>query len=272
MAIDESEKMLSRYFDDYVSSGKPGISHVLRTPHHSFSALIALYRQPLIRATLTDTVEGVAIREYMTRRSSLGRTVVHSATSLLVLPENPIDYSLGAARQTLRRKARKALKSGVHWKEVDDAEERQTLVNLARESEQNHPLEDYRESTPDNTDLLNYGLWLVAYSQDDCPLLLSVTPIDGEWALLRYFRTLGGGGDEHSNARYLMTQVLVERLIKAGVRYLADMSSPVGLPNGLRHFQRMLGFRIVRVVIEKDRAAEPQLVRRVMQRISSMRS
>ena len=32
-----------------------------------------------------------------------------------------------------------------------------------------------------------------------------------------------------------------------GVHYLVDHSSPIGLSNGLRHFQRMLGFRINRV-------------------------
>lgn len=61
--------------------------------------------------------------------------------------------------------------------------------------------------------LLGYELWLAAYSAEGRPLLLSVTPVDGEWALLYYFRTLTTG-EEASNARYLMTQVLVKDLIR----------------------------------------------------------
>ena len=49
-----------------------------------------------------------------------------------------------------------------------------------------------------------------------------------------------------------MTQVLVEQLVALGVRYLVDQSSPIGLSNGLRHFQRMLGFRIHRVRVERS--------------------
>jgi hypothetical protein len=76
--------------------------------------------------------------------------------------------------------------------------------------------------------------------------MLSVTPNDGEWAQLRYFRTLGSG-PEHSDSRYLMTQVLVAALSERGVRRLVDGVHPADLPNGLRHFQRMVGFRLARV-------------------------
>ncbi len=60
--------------------------------------------------------------------------------------------------------------------------------------------------------------------------MLSVTPIDGEFALLGHFRTIGSG-DEQSDARYLMTDVLVEQLVDRGVRFLADgeaWPSPMG--------------------------------------------
>ena len=44
-----------------------------------------------------------------------------------------------------------------------------------------------------------------------------------------------------------MSKVLVDHLVRRGVRYLADQGSPVGLPNGLRQFQRGLGFRSYQV-------------------------
>jgi hypothetical protein len=37
--------------------------------------------------------------------------------------------------------------------------------------------------------------------------------------------------------------VLAERLIGVGVRYLVNTVPPFGLPPGLRHFQKMLGWR-----------------------------
>jgi hypothetical protein len=65
-----------------------------------------------------------------------------------------------------------------------------------------------------------------------------------------YFRTLGIG-KEQSNARYLMTEVLVEHLVERGVRYLLDGGS-LALPNGIRHFQRMVGFRVCRIRVARD--------------------
>jgi hypothetical protein len=49
-----------------------------------------------------------------------------------------------------------------------------------------------------------------------------------------------------------MTEVLVERLARLGVRHLVDGSNLFWLPNGLRHFQRMVGFRIVRLRIARS--------------------
>ena len=74
----------------------------------------------------------------------------------------------------------------------------------------------------------------------------SVAPRDGEFATLRYFRTLGAG-DAHSDARYLATSALVAELAQHGVRYLLDTATPAEQTNGLRHFQRMVGFRYARV-------------------------
>jgi hypothetical protein len=242
----EREAMLSEYFQDYVTLGKPALTYVLWHPRRSLSAFVALYQLPRLSASLTDTLEGAAIRRGLSRWSPIGRTAFHSATSVLLLPQDRTQYSLGASKQTLRRKVRAAEKLGVRWAKVDDPQEQRSLLKLANDHERTNPDPEYRKANPDNDDLFKYRLWLVAYSRDEQPLLLSVTAVDGEWALLNYFVTLGTG-PEHSNARYLMTQVLVEHLIDAGVRYLADESSPIKLRNGLRHFQRMLGFRIFRV-------------------------
>ncbi|HSU37882.1 MAG TPA: hypothetical protein VLJ88_19680 [Propionibacteriaceae bacterium] len=214
-------------------------------------ALSDLYGQPQLVARPTNDLQGRAVRRGLHRPSRMARTVVHSATAVLVLPEIASDYSVGASKQTLRRKVRKAQTLGIYWVEVVDPVERLHLIQLANEQERHHVQEEYRREDPDNDFLLAYPLWLVAYTADHRPVLLSVTPFDGEWATLTYFRTIGAG-EEQSNARFLMTQVVVERLVERGVRYLADVSSPAHLSNGWRHFQRMLGFRIARVSLQDE--------------------
>ena len=130
-------------------------------------------------------------------------------TAVLKLPCEVGQYSLGASKKTLRRKVRKAKQLGVRWAKVNDPDERRKLLAIADEQERTHPNEAHRNPNPDNSGLLKYKLWLVAYSAGERPLLLSVTPIDGDFAFLSYFRTLGNG-DEYSNARYMMTEVLVD--------------------------------------------------------------
>ena len=216
----------------------------------SLRALIALRRLPCLRIAPSAGIEGAAICAPLLRNSALWR-VTGLATAVLSLPYEPGQYSLGAPNQTLRRKVRQARRLGIHWAEVSDPQERWNLLQLANQCERAHPHVIYRNPAPDNDDLLNYRLWLVARAADGRPLLLSVTPVDGELALLRYFRTLGTG-QEQSHARYLMTEVLVERLARLGVRHLVDGSNLFWLPNGLRHFQRMVGFRIVRLRIARS--------------------
>jgi hypothetical protein len=246
-AISDPEITISKYVEDYVDSGKLLRFYIARHFGRSVSALIAQRRLPCHRIVLSAGTEGAAIRALLLRNSTLWR-MTGLLTAVLSLPCEPGQYSLGASKRTLRRKVRRAHRLGLCWAEVNDPQERRNLLQLANESERTHPDVAYRTSDPDNHDLLGYRLWLAAFSADGRPLLLCVAPIDGELALLRYFRTLGTG-EEQSNARYFMTEVLVERLVRLGVRYLFDGMSPFWLPNGLRHFQRMLGFRIVRVHI-----------------------
>jgi hypothetical protein len=241
------EATVSRYFEDYVTSGRPApIIYIFRNPVPSLRAFLALRRLPCVHAcSLSAGIEGAAIQAALAQRSILAR-VTGLVMSVLTLPREPEQYSLGASKQTLRRMARRAQRLGVSWVEVTDPHERRELLKLADDYERRHPKEAYRRPDPPNGDLLEYGLWLAAYSAAGHPVLLSVTPVDGEFALLRYFRTIGAG-PEQTNARYLMTDVLARHLIIREVRYLIDTEFPARLTNGLRHFQRMLGFRLVRI-------------------------
>jgi hypothetical protein len=242
---DHREATLSQFCHDYVDVGMPGLIYCIRRPGTCLTAFVALYRMLPLRADPSGTLEGAAIRKTLSEGSVIRRTMF-PARAVLTLPRHPGQYDLGGSKKTLRYYARRAQRRGVHWAKVDDQEERQKLAQVAAEWERVHPVEYYRNPDPDIGSLLNYGLWLAAYSADGQPLLLSVTPVDGQWALLRYFRTMTTGEDA-SNARYLMTQVLVEHLVSLGARYLIDQASPLWLSNGLRHYQRILGFRLVRL-------------------------
>lgn len=253
------EARVRRYFHDYVDCGKPGYVYIIRHPGKSLGALIALFRLPCLRVAPSSVgIEGTVIRNLLSPRvtallsprSMLTRTTGF-ATAVLTVPLERGQYSQGASKQTLRRKVRRAQRLGVRWAAVSDSQERQKLLKLAEECARIHPNIEYRDRNPDISALLNYRLWLVAYSSNGSPLLLSVTPVDGELAALAYFRTLGVG-EEQSNARYLMTEVLVERLADCGVRYLLDGGS-LAIPNGIRHFQQMVGFRIVRIRMVRSR-------------------
>jgi hypothetical protein len=150
---------------------------------------------------------------------------------------------------------------GLSWAEVNDLQERRNLLKLANDFERTHPDVAYRVANPNNRDLFGRRLWLAAFSADGRPLLLCVPLIDGELAVLRYFRTLGTSL-EHSTARYYMTQALAEQLVRLGVRCVFDDVSPFRLSKGLRHFQRTLGFRIARVYMARR---APDLIGRIVQ-------
>jgi hypothetical protein len=249
-----TESALSDFYGQLVvAEAEAGaVRFLLRNPQRALAAAVATLRLPVLQARLGDTPAARIIRWTLDRHVLPGVPVGITGVGVLEIPERAEDYVVGSSKQTLRRKVRAAEKAGVTFRPVDDLAERRSLIEQARQAEIDHPDETYRSAAPNVDVLLDYDLWLLAVSRDGEPLLLSVTPTDGEWALLRWFRTLGQG-DEYSNSRYLMSKALVEALSARGVRYLVDTYPPRRLPNGLRHFQRMVGFRTVRA-----RVARPQ--------------
>lgn len=247
-SVVDPEEALSVTFASWLQEGPS--SPRLRKVRDARRVLELLRRLPRLPASPSSTIEGQAVRDGLSRTPRLIRTPAHEATSVLVLPEDPAEYSLGAARQTVRRKTRVAERLGVGWRFVTDPDERAALLERADAYERINPDPRYRDASPQNTDLMAIGLWMVATSPTNQPLVLVVIPVDGPWAMLRYFRRLDDT-EASSAARYLMTKVLAEELSRRGVRYLADTVSPIRLPNGLRHFQRMVGYRVVRVVLQK---------------------
>lgn len=245
LAGHDAEHAVSRFFQDFQDRRGTASGYLLRRPVRALATVRSMLRLPVLEAvTRPDTVEGAVVDEALAQRHTRRRFLLHA--SVLVLPREPGQYAMGSDRKTLRRMARKAVEAGITCGGVEDPSERRRLLEVFNGWERTTPRTQYRNVDVDNDDLLDYRRWLVARARDGRPLLLAVIPVDGAWALLRYFRTVGIG-TEQTLARYAMFEYLVERLVQDGVRYVFDKTSPARLPNGLRHYQRMIGFRLFRI-------------------------
>ncbi len=243
-----AELALAAFWSLYTATRHRPVLFVLRHPWRCLGALRDLRKLPVLEAAPSSSPEGQAVRATLTADGFLGTPLAWNGPAVLEIPSEPGAYRVGRRRQTLRRKLRAAERQGLTTRRVHDPAERASLLARANLAEQTHPDETYRVERPDNRDLLVADLWLAVHGSHDEPLLLAVVPTDGPWAVLRYFRTLGSG-PEHSNSRYLGTAVLVDELAARGVRWLVDTEHPGVQTNGLRHFQRMVGFRYVRVKV-----------------------
>jgi hypothetical protein len=243
-----TESEVNRFLDGYEASDS-GIRYLVQQPLQTAAAFAHARRLPVLRVSSTGDAEGDAVRRELSRGGGrLLRTPLHRVSGAISVPTDPADYQAGSSKQTLRRKVRAAEKRGVTWEFVVDPVLRRALVEIADEHERQNPRERYRAENPSNQDLLDYDLWLLARTRDGEPLLLSVTPVDGGVGALRYFRTLSAD-EAGSDARYLMTNVLVAELARRGVHHLVDTTISMHLSHGLRHFQRMVGFRLIRIEI-----------------------
>jgi hypothetical protein len=241
-----SEQALAAFWTAYVDAGRAVAPFILRNLRRSWAAFRAVRRLPVVEARPSDTPGGRAVRQVLAARASYGVPGRLLGTAVLEVPEDPDDYLVGRRAQTLRRKVRAAERRGLEVRRIGDDVERRRLVEVANHAEQHHVDPSYRVPRPRNDDLIDHDVWITVDDPEGEPLLLAVAPRDREFATLRYFRTLGAS-DAHSDARYLATSALVSELARQGVRYLLDTASPAEQTNGLRHFQRMVGFRYARV-------------------------
>ena len=187
------------------------------------------------------------------RRNWLERfTVIQQLRSVLSLPTDGTPYNQGRARATQRRKARAALRLGVTTHMVGQDSERRELLARANAFERVNPRPLYRVEQPENDDLLDFDFWMAAHHEGEA-IVLAVIAVDGEFALLRYLRTLTHT-DASSAARYLVTEKVADALVARGVRYLVNGVNPFKMPAGLLHFSRMVGFRLVRLRVGRPLA------------------
>lgn len=247
-----------RYDEDVASfwnrigaSGSGALAFALRHPAATWSGLADVRRLPRLSCEPGSGPGGRALLATLRQRHVTRHDFALFGAAVLSVPDDPATMLEGRRQQTMRRMLRKADKAGLTCRAVEPCE-RIGLLKRANATEQDHRLDTYRVEAPDNDDLLEHPLWRVCELHGR-PVLLSVTPVDGEWACLRYFRTLGAS-EHHTLARWLSTYDLVQQLSARGVRHLLDTEPPGTQTNGVRHFQRMLGFRYVVVTRPVGRA------------------
>lgn len=250
MDASEADVALAGFWERYAAAGRGHVRFAVRHPGQLAQAWRAARSLRQVEATIDGSAGGRHLSRVLDQK--VLRTVPWRRLGVAVLdvPEHGPDYLLGSSRQTLRRKLRKAEAAGVRVRAVA-REERPELLDRADEAERRHPDPRYRVERPDNRDLLDHDLWLVAEDGSGEPLLVVVLPTTDTWATLRYFRTLGWT-PVHSDTRYLATAAAVAALSERGVRHLLDTEPPGLQSAGVLHFQRMLGFRLVRVRTRTD--------------------
>lgn len=253
-----AEAVVNRYLDAFEAAGDRRRAFLLRRPIALLRVLRRIDALERLSVAPSRTAEGQLLGHIVGAMRNRVHTPLHAVSAVLTIPEAEGEYEAGSSKQTLRRKVRDAERRGIVWAPVTEHEDRRALMELADLHERTDEDDRYRNDTSDNSELVERGLWLVARARDGQPLLLSVTPVDGETAALRYFRTLRSD-DAASVARYLMTRVLVEELRARGVRHLLDTTPSVRLPHGLRHFQRMVGFRLKRIELRYDATQGPRV-------------
>ncbi len=241
----DPEPIASAFLADYAAREQSAAAYLRGHLREFVAAREAIGALPGFDADLGETSEGMAVRAGL-RTTPAWRTAFRGVRSVLVLPASGDRYLEGPDRATVRRKHRAAERAGLRFHAVTSLDERIELLEIANEHERLGALDSYRTNAPDNDDLLGIGLWLVATDADGTPIMLAVMPVDSGWATLRYYRTLQTS--EHASlARYWMMSAVVDALVARGVRVLADTADPRWLPMGLRHYQRMIGFRLARV-------------------------
>ena len=249
-----SEQSLAAFWTAYVDAGRGGAPFILRNWPSSWAAVRAVRRLPVVEARPSVTPGGRAVRRVLATRASYGVPGRLLGTAILEVPEDGDEYVLGRRRPDVAsqdplggaaraqgppdRRGRRAARAG-GGRQPRGAEPRRPVL----------PRADTAQRRPDRPRRLAHRRR---------PRGAAAAARGGaarrrvrDAALLPHPRA----SDAHSDARYLASSALVAELARHGVRYLLDTATPAEQTNGLRHFQRMVGFRYARVRLRLARRA-----------------
>lgn len=243
----DAESAVAEFFGSFEGGGGDAVRFSLKNPLAAIRMQSNIGRLPTVEARLVADGDSEAVLQGLLRPHRFARRMVRGTTAVLALTE---DYLQGSSesKRSLRTKYHRGTRRGFRVVRPQTLEEKRAYLQIANDFERTQPHEHYRNENPQNDYLLEYSNWMVAVDAEGTPLILTVPTVSGEWAVLQHFKTLAATDDARL-ARFWMSVELVQALRAMGVGYIADSLSPIGLPPGLRDFQRRLGYRLVRVKI-----------------------
>jgi hypothetical protein len=195
-------------------------------------------RLPTLDYPLPSTPAGEAIRRDLCARV-LGFKVCILGVGVLDVPASVALYLAGQHRTTLRRKLAKASKLGLvpGTLPTDAPTLRRTFDEMERT--------DYSPRIVDAVSLRDAHC-LVVQRADGTPMALALVQVAGQVALIRHFVSRRGY-DDSSASRYLLHRTMVECMIDLGVAKICMAKWLLQIPEGVRFFQHVLGFRAARL-------------------------
>lgn len=242
----EADQTLADFWRSYVESGRGGFGYVVRHPPDAVRALSAVQQLPVVHPPEhSATPGGREVARVIHQRGPLNLPARWWGFAAFPIPMDLANALARPEAKRLRYNLRLAEAADITCRLVHPTEKPE-LLERAQHRDRNHSDPVYRVADPRNEDLLDHDPWVVAQDCNGEPLTLAVAATDGEFAVLRYFRTLGDG-DDHSLSRYPTHWALVEVLSDNGVRWLLDPNPPAAQTNGVRLFQRIIGFRHLRI-------------------------
>jgi hypothetical protein len=194
-----------------------------------------LARLPRVDIRLSDSSSGREIDSYLKARARGFFYHNRIAQGVLCVPERAEDYLRGKSRQAVRTNLSRAKDARLQCHPVYDIDDRSSLAaELGMD-----------EWIPKLVDRPHDPVWVVRDGTGENAGLLWAT-VDSDCAMLRLLVAT------RSEARYVLHTALVKHLCAEGVSYLfARNRGALMLAPGLQYFQRLLGYQVAHLRVQR---------------------
>lgn len=224
-----SYRAIERFGDTYLSLVEHRrLTNFFRSLWRAFAAVWVAMRCPTLTVVLTRSPQGELIRRYLTQ-SRFGIPRRKFLQGVLIIPEEYSDYLRGRHRQAVRTNLGHAQRAGLAVQHLVLAEGLPAVQKAAGQHQMDAPVEKF---------------FII---DNDRSIATAYLTVDRDVALLNM---LGG---ETSDARWLLHAAVVQRLCGSVGVLLVEASTVPLLAPGLRHFQHLLGYRIFRLRVLRER-------------------
>jgi hypothetical protein len=222
-----------------------------RHPGQLMEVAAAILRLPRLQVIVSAESHGENLIKRLGRRS-FSAMGWYPAESAMVLPVDEATYLRGKARQALRTNVTRAKKDGLRCLRVSDADERKRWTDeifAARTAPEN--LAEFMEHYETRGAVGPTDMHVIVDAEDQLVALCEVA-VDTETAMVDVFVKM----PDHPSAavaRYMMLLDIVSGLIDRGVKVLLVDASRLHVSEGIRYFQRRVGFEPYNVRVRRTR-------------------